>query len=498
MKIIRSANLDVSTLDSVEQLFVYNGLDCCLTHEIDAKLELDPAAQLIYNFEFAMQAPALEMMLRGLKVDLYERDKAAAEAESKLGKIYHVLGLFSEAVCGGIVNPNSPQQLKWFFYEVMQLPVQYKYDQKSGKSKPTTERKALEKLTAYIYARPVINAILAIRDMSKLLQVLKKGIDSDARVRTSYNIGGTETGRWSSSSNAFGSGDNLQNWTDWVRRICVADHGFKFAYIDLEQAESRAVAYIANDPAYIAACESGDLHTYTCKLVWPGLPWSGDVKADRAIADRIFYRHFSHRDMSKRGGHGTNYRGKAPTMAKHLNVPTAVIENFQIAYFKVFKRIPIWHSDVAIRIQTTSFITTALGRRRGFFDRLDDDGTLRAAIAFEPQSIVGDILNLGLWKLWKLMGREIQLLAQIHDAVLFQYPERLEASILPRASKCLEVHAPVNGKVMVIPRDISVGWNWAKFDKKNPLENPDGLRSWSGTDTRTRTPKVALLDQLIF
>jgi len=36
-------------------------------------------------------------------------------------------------------------------------------------------------------------------------------LDQDSRMRCSYNICGTETYRFSSSKNAFGSGGNLQN-----------------------------------------------------------------------------------------------------------------------------------------------------------------------------------------------------------------------------------------------------------------------------------------------
>ena len=36
----------------------------------------------------------------------------------------------------------------------------------------------------------------------------------------------------------------------------------------------------------------------------PSFEWSGDSKTDRKLAEKIFYRDFSFRDMSKRGGHG--------------------------------------------------------------------------------------------------------------------------------------------------------------------------------------------------
>lgn len=43
---------------------VYNGLDCCLTFEIhDELLKLGNSTPKVYDFERALQAPVLEMML---------------------------------------------------------------------------------------------------------------------------------------------------------------------------------------------------------------------------------------------------------------------------------------------------------------------------------------------------------------------------------------------------------------------------------------------------
>src|SRR3990167_9274371 len=57
---------------------IYNGLDCCVTFEVhdvlaeELRTTNDPGPALVYDFERGMQAPALDMMLRGFKVDPYE------------------------------------------------------------------------------------------------------------------------------------------------------------------------------------------------------------------------------------------------------------------------------------------------------------------------------------------------------------------------------------------------------------------------------------------
>jgi DNA polymerase I-like protein with 3'-5' exonuclease and polymerase domains len=65
-----------------------------------------------------------------------------------------------------------------------------------------------------------------------------------------------------------------------------------------------------------------------------------------------------------------------------------------------------------------------MGRRRQFYGRTGDEATIREAVAFEPQSAVADTLNQAMLRLWKVSPvYGIQLLAQIHDAILLQLPD---------------------------------------------------------------------------
>ena len=59
-------------------------------------------------------------------------------------------------------------------------------------------------------------------DIGKKIGVLRTGIDPDGRIRTSYNIAGTSTGRFSSSVTEFGTGGNLQNIEEALRSILIA------------------------------------------------------------------------------------------------------------------------------------------------------------------------------------------------------------------------------------------------------------------------------------
>ncbi len=485
VEIIDTSTLVPNDYEGLNHLSIYNGLDCCVTSEVHDVIEsqLDPNTQLIYNFERACQAPALEMMLRGIRVDNYERFKLLHFYENQKERMDTILQKYAWAMNGQTLNPQSPKQMKEFFYDFMGLPEQYKFDK--GVRKVTCNRAALEALQAYRYARPVINVILKMRDLQGFVSVLRTGVDTDGRMRFGFNVAGTETGRWSSNENAFGSGMNGQNITDKLRRIFVADDGYKMAYADLEQAESRVVAYIAEDLKYIEACESDDLHTYVAKIIWDSLNWSGDSKLDKDMAEEKFWRHWSRRDLAKRGGHLTNYYGQPQSNAKNLHLDIETMKSFQNTYLTEFSGIKKWHTTTATELHTKGFLTTPLGRRRYFFGRRYDDATLREAIAYKPQSVVGDLLNLGMYRTWRDL-RTAYLLSQLHDAILVQFKEEDEDEVIAGLQKCLTIPIEINGRTMVIPVEIKVGWNWASFNYKNPKENPDGLKVCPDGDSRKR------------
>lgn len=481
---------------SIHNDAIYNGLDCCLTHEVlHAVREVAPETRegsntphTIYAFERALQAPVLDMMLRGFRIDAYERHKGISLLETEQHRLQTMLNRFSNAVWDAPLNANSPAQLKTFFYKVMNIPEIW--SSKKGERKLSTDREALEKLDNYFHARPMVATILALRDVVKQLSVLRTEVDRDGRMRTSYNVAGTETGRFSSSTNAFGTGTNLQNISAPLRKMFVADAGYKICGIDLEQAESREVGWlsgiICGDWSYLDACYSGDLHTLVAITAWPDLPWTGDPKADRKIADTPFYRHLTYRDMAKKLGHGSNYRGLPPTMARHAKLPVPVAESFQKRYFARFEGIPKWHRWTAQQLQTTHRLVTPLGRERTFFGRPNDDATLREAIAFSPQSSTADRLNLILWRVWKYMPH-VQLIAQVHDALYFQFPEHLdEVAVVEEALSHFDLPLTSGSRTLVVPGEAKVGWNWGNYD---PATNPDGLKKWKNQkDSRTRTP----------
>jgi hypothetical protein len=95
--------------------------------------------------------------------------------------------------------------------------------------------------------------------------------------------------------------------------------------------------------------------------------------------------------------------------------------------------------------------------------------------------MTADRTDLWLWKVWAELGkRDIQLLAQTHDSITFQFREDnpdIERSVIEYALGLLNeisLTDPKSGRIYIAPGAAKVGWNWAPFSKSNP----GGLYKW--------------------
>jgi DNA polymerase-1 len=494
---IATRDIDPERLSHNDALWVYNGLDVCITHEVLTALlpQTTPVTGATYRFSRDLQGPILEMNMRGLRVDLWRRDEVLADYRTKIVLLEQQLDALVRDGIGfaewrSTSSWRSNKVMCQLLYDTLGLPVQRKR-RPDGSSGPTADHDALERLECYMLAEPVVKHIFALRDLGKKVSFLNTAVDPDGRLRTSFNIAGTTTGRLASSYSDFGTGTNLQNVENLLRSVFVADPGMKFCNIDLEQGDSRGVGAIHwnlfRDGRYLDACESGDLHTKVAQGAFRHLPWTDDASDNRTIADKHFHRTFTYRDAAKRLGHGTNYQGQPDKMSRATHIPLAHIKSFQSNYLEEFPAFPLWWRWVQESLRDTRQITTLLGRQRHFLSDWRDAETIRQAVAYEPQSITADTIDRGLLALWR--ANRVQLLLQVHDSVLFQFPEDEEETLVPWAlSQIQQEIALKGGRQFMIPGDAKVGWNWS--DDKS---DPDALRKWSNPkrpQQRTRHPSL--------
>jgi DNA polymerase I-like protein with 3'-5' exonuclease and polymerase domains len=497
VKIIRTAEITPTDLTGFERDQVYNGLDCCITSEVYEAMkfsdnELTSEEYKTYQFSRALQGPVLEMNARGVRIDQARKLEVIDLYYEQLEILERNLErIVLEGVGMPHFNWRSNPDLQELFYTRLKIPPIRKH------GRPTVDRNALEKMDAYMLARPIINHMSAMREIAKKIGVLKTDIDSDGRMRTSYNIAGTDTGRFSSSYSEYGTGGNLQNIEESLRSIFIADEGMKFAKFDAKSGESYVVGAIEynlfGDATYLDAVDSGDVHTAVARICWPDLPWTGNLSNDKDVAESPYYRHYTYRFMCKKLGHGSNYGGKPNTLATQSKLPIGVVQGFQPKYFAAFPAHEQWQQWVANQLWAKGYLISLMGRKRWFFGRRNDQDVIRAAIAFDPQGSLADIVNRAMLRIWR--QRTAILVAQDHDALKFMYPEELENEIVPKLQAQLtEKIALKNGRELAIPYDCQVGWNWGKGDER---KNPNGLVDWKGQDKRKRVPEASVLDHLL-
>ena len=353
-------------LDSAVTLMVHHSLLDTINRRND------PFAATSYRFVRAMQGPAMAMMLRGVMIQQRVRQDETARCQEQRARAQALLDRLCDAVWGPEeytqvikskewvtpigkrgqllkprlvskkveipstrprgLNPASPQQVLAFFNGALNFPVEYEIRKTAtgNERTPTANDNTLRKwagrrmkgpginvrdpsVIPVKLAQPFVSLILTLRDLDKQLMILRTPLEPNGRMTCSYNVAGPETGRWSSSKNAYGRGTNLQNVTNTMRRMFCADDGWYLVSPDLEQAESYITAgcvwMATGDRTYLDAIKSGDLHTRVCMMAWPELGWQGtDPKHpfNRAIADRRYpdLGGLTYRDVAKRIGHG--------------------------------------------------------------------------------------------------------------------------------------------------------------------------------------------------
>ena len=378
------------------------------------------------------------MELMGTRLDMDLRQKSSEELEKRIIEGQKKL----DPLVGHPLNPNSPKQMREWLYGEMGFSPIYK----RGTHTVTADEEALMTLRRKT-GNKIFDFILDIREARKTLKTwVAVDLDADERLRTSYAIEGTVTGRLASRKTAFGTGTNLQNVPKGMaRKMFIPDPGKLFIGADLEQAEARVVAWLAADQTQIQLFDSGmNIHKANAAILFNKSEM--DVTKDEyALAKRII--------------HASNYLVGANRFAMIIGKPISEAKDLIEQYFRTYPMIRIWHLMVEHQLKQSRTLETPMGRRRYFFGRWGQD-LLRQAVAFIPQSTVADVLNYSLARLATLLPNGADILLQIHDAVVVQCPEYQVPQVSKIIKACMEFPMTIHGRTLTIPVSIKVGENW--------------------------------------
>jgi DNA polymerase-1 len=375
------------------------------------------------------------------------------------------------------INHNSPQQLMNYFYKELNLKPYKKRNQK-GQYVDTTDIDALKRISRRGYKAAQI--MIDIRSLSKRISTyLNIGkADKDGRYRSSYKPVGAETGRLSSGETIFGTGGNQQNWPHDLLRYFLFDEGYIGYSIDLSQIENRIVAYVGGVISQIEAFESGiDLHRLTASIIL-GKPYD-QISGEDGSCDLGDGRQ-SERFWGKKGNHAINYDIKYKAFALTNEMPETqakqVLAKVHLGYPQIRNG---YHKIIQKMLMKNRTVTNLMGRNRLFLGPIMPsypnvpkpacEVTYREGYAQLPQSTTADKINeQGLEYIYynQDLFKPVELLAQIHDSVVFQIPLSVpweeHARMISLIKDSLETSLYWHERELKTPSDLAIGFNMCK------------------------------------
>ena len=394
--------------EALGALMSHTALIDALYGEMGPKLEERQVEALYFDVEHPLCRVLAEMELAGFQVDAGMLrsfgETLTAAIETLEQRIYSYAGQF---------NINSPKQLGEVLFERLGLP-----SYKKTKTGYSTSAEVLEKLRG---AHPIVGEVLEYRQYAKLKSTyvdgLLKVISPDGRVRTSFQMTVTATGRLSSTE------PNLQNIPtrtelgSELRRMFVAGPGQILVDADYSQIELRLLAHISGDQAMVDAFRSGeDFHTVTAAHVF-SVPVEEVTPAMRRAAKAVNF--------------GIVYGISPFSLSQDLGVTVAEAKAYMDAYFHRFPGVKAYMDQVVERARADGYVETPMHRRRALPEIKSSNHNMRSfgervALNMPIQGTAADIIKLAMVRVHRHLKEaalEARLIMQVHDELIAECPE---------------------------------------------------------------------------
>ena len=371
------------------------------------KLKETNVEQLYFQVELPLCRVLAEMELAGFRVDARALQSFGRTLTTAINALEQQI--YSHA---GKFNINSPKQLGEILFERLGLPAY-----KKTKTGYSTNAEVLDKLRGQ---HPIVGEVLEYRQYTKLKSTyvdgLLKVISPDGRVRTSFQMTVTATGRLSSTE------PNLQNIPtrtelgSELRRMFTADPGKVLVDADYSQIELRLLAHISGDEAMKEAFLSGeDFHTVTAAHVF-GVPVGQVTQSMRRAAKAVNF--------------GIVYGISAFSLSQDLGVTVAEAKEYMDAYFARFPGVKKYMEDVIRTARADGYVETMFHRRRALPEIKASNFNTRSfgervALNMPIQGTAADIIKLAMVKVFARLRREglqAKLIMQVHDELIVECP----------------------------------------------------------------------------
>ncbi|HLW72679.1 MAG TPA: DNA polymerase I [Candidatus Babeliales bacterium] len=388
-----------------------------------------------------------EMEKEGVDLDvalLHELDKKVVVDLAKIeADIANVVGKET-------INLNSPRQMEYLLFSVLQLPPQ----KKSPTGKYSTDQEVLKALAAL---HPVPALIIKYRELTKLkntyIDALPTYVNKNThRLHTTFSQTAVATGRLASSN------PNLQNipadgtgYGIEVRAAFKAGAGRIFISADYSQIELRVLGYLSQDKNLCDAFLQGhDIHTETSARLF-----------EVALAAVTHEQ----RQLGKRINFSILYGLTPYGLSKDLGISFKDAKKYIERYFAQYPHVAEWMLSVVEYAKKHGYVETFWGRRRYIPTIYEKNRTMyeeacRIAVNTVAQGTAAEIMKLGMIAVRKELlvhFPESCIVLQIHDELIVSAPEQDAVAVQQLVKQTLESVVQWN-----IPLEVSTcsGADW--------------------------------------
>ena len=356
-----------------------------------------------------------EMELAGFRIDSAALARFGQDLQQRITALEQSI----YDMAGEEFNINSPKQLGAILFDKLQLP-----HGKKTKTGWSTNAEVLEKLR---YEAPIVDSVLEYRQYAKLRSTYAEGllraVSPDGRVRTSFQMTVTATGRLSSTE------PNLQNIPtrtelgSEIRRLFIAEDSNVLVDADYSQIELRLLAHMAGDEAMQQAFRSGeDFHTVTAAKVFH-VPEAEVTHQMRSRAKAVNF--------------GIVYGMSAFSLSQDIHVTVAEAKDYMERYFATYPGVRQYMTDVVARAKEQGFVETLYHRRRALPELKSANFVQRSfgervALNMPIQGTAADVMKLAMLRVHDRIRREglqARLIMQVHDELIVECPEREQQAV---------------------------------------------------------------------
>lgn len=502
------ADFDISK-QSIDDLFIYNARDACVTKEIDLAMDKDldelGLRPFYENFVMLLHDLYLDIESEGFHVDEAKR----MELLKKYIKLDEQLRCELFNIAGFYVNCNSPKDVPLLLWEKFKLPPRLT----CGEDDLTALLQNISGGARIPEQRRAIEIILEDRRVRKTIGTYLMALpDFDGKMRTTYFLC-LETGRTSTGQleppirpkvevidengkkirknigTAFQTMSKHGEYGD-VRSMYRCGKGEILLQADSAQAEARVVFLLANDEQALHEIDTSDYHARTASWFFGGTENDYSKKAlgyehPIRFAGKTL-RHACHLGAAKRRA---SIEVNTQARKYKIELPYPITEAIAGRAIEIFhKKQPkirqVFHNGIIDCLDKTRTLTAPLpygidapyGGIRTFFERWGDE-LFRQAFSYIPQRAISDNTKAAGLRI-RERARWIRIIVESHDALLCVFPEWRLSEAVPIVKE--EMERPINfdscsirRRSLSIPCELETGYNYMELSKFKLLVEPE-------------------------